>query len=209
MSGVLEPEAGIFYGVCWFVVIIRLISRRIHRGSWKLLQWDDYLIIVAMVCGPQRRATVVADQYLRLRTQCLSLSCTRSQRLAVRKSYVQNTCETSANFLHRIVGNLIPPGDDVSQYSETEINMRIYGSKLVLVAEQMQLLTIWLVKACLLIMYNRMTLVLPQHKIVVATSIYVAVAFVVMEVLYLGVWCRPFSQYWAVPPNSSEWFCNP
>ncbi|CAN9102342.1 unnamed protein product [Alternaria alternata] len=107
--------------------------------------------------------------------------------------------------MHQIAktsSNLIPPGDDVSQYSKAEIKMRVYGSKLVLVVEQMQLLTIWLVKACLLIMYNRMTLVLPQHKIVVATSIYVAVAFVVMEVLYLGVWCRPFNQYWAVPPNS-------
>ena len=74
--------------------------------------------------------------------------------------------------------NLIPPEDDVSQYSQEEIRSRIYGSKLVLVVEQMQLLTIWLIKACLLIMYNRMTMVLPQHKIVIATSIYVAVSFV-------------------------------
>ena len=54
MSGVLDPEAGIFYGVCWVVVIILLISRRIHRGSWKSLQLDDYLILVAMVCDSQR-----------------------------------------------------------------------------------------------------------------------------------------------------------
>ena len=100
--------------------------------------------------------------------------------------------------------NLIPPGDDVSKYSQAEIRDRIYGSKLVLVVEQMQLLTIWLVKACLLIMYNRMTMVLPQHKIVIWTAVYVGVSFVVMEVLYLGVWCRPFNQYWAVPPQSSK-----
>lgn len=25
-----------------------------------------------------------------------------------------------------------------------------------------------------------------------------------MEILYLGVWCRPFSQYWAVPPSNSQ-----
>lgn len=25
-----------------------------------------------------------------------------------------------------------------------------------------------------------------------------------MEVLYLGVWCRPFSQYFAVPPSNSK-----
>lgn len=100
--------------------------------------------------------------------------------------------------------NLIPPEDDVSRYTSEEIKSRIYGSKLVLVVEQMQLITIWLIKACLLIMYDRMTFVLPQHKIVVATAIYVAVSFVVMEVLYFGVWCRPFTQYWAVPPNSKQ-----
>jgi hypothetical protein len=27
-----------------------------------------------------------------------------------------------------------------------------------------------------------------------------------METLYFGVWCHPFSQYWAVPPNSSMFF---
>jgi hypothetical protein len=100
--------------------------------------------------------------------------------------------------------NLIPPGDDVSTYSQAERDTRIFGSKLVLVVEQMQLITVWLVKSCLLIMYNRMTLVLPQHKIVIWTSVYVAVSFIVMEVLYLGVWCRPFSQYWALPTNSSK-----
>lgn len=100
--------------------------------------------------------------------------------------------------------NLIPPGEDVSQYSEAEIKSRITGSKYVLVVEQMQIVTIWLVKACLLIMYFRMTTVLPQRKLVVATSIYVGVSFVIMEILYLGVWCRPFSQYWAVPTHSIQ-----
>jgi hypothetical protein len=46
---ILEPEAGIFYGFCWIVVIARLTSRRLHLGSWKRLQADDYVILVAMV----------------------------------------------------------------------------------------------------------------------------------------------------------------
>jgi hypothetical protein len=100
--------------------------------------------------------------------------------------------------------NLIPPGEDVSKYSQAEVDSRIYGSKLVLIVEQMQILTIWLIKTCLLLLYNRMTTILPQHTIVVATSIYVAVAFVIMEVLYFGVWCRPFHQYWALPTNSKQ-----
>lgn len=81
--------------------------------------------------------------------------------------------------------NLIPPDDDVSKYSPEEIKDRVFGSKLVLVVEQMQILTIWLVKTCLLVMYNRMTMVLPQHKIVIATSIYVGVAFVRISKLFI------------------------
>jgi hypothetical protein len=64
--------------------------------------------------------------------------------------------------MHKIVvtsSNLIPPDENVNQYDQAEIRRRIYGSKLVLVVEQMQILTIWLVKACLLIMYYRMTYV--------------------------------------------------
>jgi hypothetical protein len=53
--------------------------------------------------------------------------------------------------------NLIEPGKDVSEFSQQEIDARIYGSKLVLVIEQLQCCTIWLVKACLLLMYSRMT----------------------------------------------------
>jgi hypothetical protein len=83
--------------------------------------------------------------------------------------------------MHQLVltsSNLIEPGEDISKFSAAEIDGRVYGSKLVLVVEQMQILTIWLIKACLLIMYRRMTLVLPQRNIVICTAIYVAVAFV-------------------------------
>jgi hypothetical protein len=139
-QSVIFPEAGIFYGVCWIVVILRLISRRLHRGSWKQLQLDDYLILLAMA----------TDTVL----------------IAIMSQVVQTS------------SNLIPPGEDVSKYSQAEIDSRIYGSKLVLIVEQMQILTIWLIKTCLLLLYNRMTTILPQHTIVVATSIYVAVAFV-------------------------------
>ena len=79
--GVLDPESGIFYGVCWVVVIVRLISRRLHRGSWKLLQADDYLILVAMVRDPQRWIATHADRF-RPQILCSLLSCMRLQRLA-------------------------------------------------------------------------------------------------------------------------------
>jgi len=64
--------------------------------------------------------------------------------------------------VHMVVhtsSNLIEPGVDVSEFSQAEIESRVYGSRLVLVVEQMQCCTIWLVKACLLLMYFRMTYV--------------------------------------------------
>jgi len=63
-------------------------------------------------------------------------------------------------FMHVVLNmssNLIAPNENLSTFTPEEIKERIYGSKLVLVVEQMQILTIWLIKACLLIMYNRMT----------------------------------------------------
>lgn len=41
-----------------------------------------------------------------------------------------------------------------------------------------------------------------QNRAVKLLAVYIALGFVVMEVLYLAVWCRPFHMYWAVPsPN--------
>jgi hypothetical protein len=99
--------------------------------------------------------------------------------------------------------NLIDPNEDVI-LDAAEIAKREYGSKWVLVVEQMQIMTIWLMKYCLLLMYNRLTMSLSQNLAVKFVAAYVTAGFVVMEILYLGVWCRPFNQYWAVPPENTQ-----
>lgn len=45
---------------------------------------------------------------------------------------------------------------------------------------------------------------LKQNLAVKIVAGYAAFGLVLMEILYLGVWCRPFSQYWAVPPDSGR-----
>lgn len=158
------------------MVVVRLVSRRIHRGAWKRLQFDDYLILLAMV----RHSLYIKPN----QRSCLT----------------QVTDTVLVIVMHKIVvtsSNLIPPDENVNQYDQAEIHRRIYGSKLVLVVEQMQILTTWLVKACLLIMYYRMTyvtlsfchsclisvsIVLPQHTLVIATAVYVAIGFVRIHV---------------------------
>jgi hypothetical protein len=105
--------------------------------------------------------------------------------------------------------NLLPPGFDVSSLTAYDLDRRRYGSKLVVVVEQAQISVIWACKATLLIMYHRLTRTALHNEnlAIKLLSVYVAVGFVVMEVLYFAAWCRPISEYWAVPePSSSQ--CN-
>ncbi|KAL9089747.1 MAG: hypothetical protein Q9159_002394 [Coniocarpon cinnabarinum] len=105
--------------------------------------------------------------------------------------------------------NLLPPGYlETHTLSPAEISKRIYGSKITLVVEQCQVVVIWLVKACLLTMYYRITYAaFPlQNKLVILLAVYVGLTFVVLETLALFVWCRPFHEYWAVPAPNTQ--CN-
>ncbi|PSN64989.1 hypothetical protein BS50DRAFT_48781 [Corynespora cassiicola Philippines] len=111
------------------------------------------------------------------------------------------------SLLHIIIHtktNLLAPNEDASSFTWEDVNERVYGSKLTMVVEQMHISTIWLLKACMLIMYGRMTELLTLHVVVKAVALYVGIGYAAMQILWFGVWCRPFSQYWAVPPNSTQ-----
>jgi hypothetical protein len=113
-----------------------------------------------------------------------------------------------ANKYVKAQSNLFPPGFDVTTLSSYELSRRRYGSKMVVVVEQTQIAVIWACKACLLIMYHRLTRTALRNENVAIKLLasYVALGFVVMEILYFAAWCRPISEYWAVPTSSSQ--CN-
>jgi len=161
----LTAESWTWYAVTWVVVMIRMASRRLLLGSWRKLQVEDALMLLAMATD-----TVLI---------------------------------VGMNIISTTSSNLIDPNDP-TPLDEANIEERVFGSKMVLVVEQMQCITIWLVKACLLIMYHRLTMSLRQNLAVKIVAAYAAVTFVVMEILYLGVWCRPFTEYWAVPPRTTQ-----
>lgn len=104
--------------------------------------------------------------------------------------------------------NLESPDFDFDALTASQLANRIYGSKMMIVTEQMQIAVIWSCKACLLIMYYRLTrTALRNENIAIKLlSAYVALGYVAMQVLYFAVWCRPFSEYYAVPTNSTQ--CN-
>jgi hypothetical protein len=103
--------------------------------------------------------------------------------------------------------NLLPPGFDVATLSKHDLERRRYGSKLAVVTEQTQISVIWACKVCLLIMYHRLTrTALRNENIAIKLlSAYVALGFVVIEILYFAAWCRPVSGYWTLPTTPQ---CN-
>jgi len=67
------------------------------------------------------------------------------------------TLIASINVVADSNSNLLPPDFDIRTLTPTDVAAREYGSKMVLVVEQMQCVTVWAVKASLLIMYYRLT----------------------------------------------------
>ena len=98
--------------------------------------------------------------------------------------------------------NLLPPGFDIASLTPSDVRDRTYGSKLILVVEQSQIVCVFGSKACLLLLYARLTTMRRENIAIKVLAGYVTFGFIFMEIFYFGVWCRPFRNYWAVPtPN--------
>ncbi|KAL8676887.1 MAG: hypothetical protein Q9186_006641 [Xanthomendoza sp. 1 TL-2023] len=90
------------------------------------------------------------------------------------------------------------------KFTPEEHNNAIFGSKFVMILEEFMLANTWLCKACLLILYHQMTLGLKQNRLVKIVGAYCFFGYVLVQILYLGVWCRPIQQYWQVPVDNSQ-----
>ncbi|KAK0738695.1 hypothetical protein B0T18DRAFT_475303, partial [Schizothecium vesticola] len=84
-------------------------------------------------------------------------------------------------------------------WTEEQRDRAVWGSKMLVALEEGMVACLWLVKACLLILYFRLTSNLPENLAVKLTSVYCILGFAVIQTLYLGIWCRPMTKYWAVP----------
>ncbi|KAL4887642.1 hypothetical protein BJY04DRAFT_5436 [Aspergillus karnatakaensis] len=101
--------------------------------------------------------------------------------------------------------NLFPHSELESILSDPQdVANRIYGSKIVIGLEQCMLLSTWGVKTCLVVMYWKLTVRLRWHLFVQCLAAYVVLGFVVIEITYFAVYCRPFSQYWAIPVDNPQ-----
>lgn len=62
----------------------------------------------------------------------------------------------------------------------------------------------WGTKCCLLLLYWRLTQNLRQALVVKIAAGYVAGTYIIMEIFYFAVWCRPFHDYWQTPTDNTQ-----
>ncbi|KAL4972925.1 hypothetical protein BDW66DRAFT_113418 [Aspergillus desertorum] len=99
--------------------------------------------------------------------------------------------------------NGVPP----SQWDTVDpatIPDRIVGSKMVVAVEQFWMVVVWGCKCSLLLLYSTMTAGLWQNRTVKVIGLICVLSFVLIEILFFAVWCRPFSAYWSYPPKSQQ-----
>ncbi|KAK0710832.1 hypothetical protein B0H67DRAFT_554900 [Lasiosphaeris hirsuta] len=110
---------------------------------------------------------------------------------------VNEVAKNGSNYLDPEVAAALTPD---------EVATAVYGSKMVLFMELSTLTTVWLVKACLLFLYYRLTKeAFEKQKLAVKIlAIFCAIGYVLVVVLCLTYWCQPIEQYWAVPVVDSE-----
>ncbi|KAB8221103.1 hypothetical protein BDV33DRAFT_190694 [Aspergillus novoparasiticus] len=97
------------------------------------------------------------------------------------------------------------PLEKALSLTKHEIEDAVYGSKMTFTLEHFALVSLWLVKACLLIIYHRLTLGLREHLAVKVLAVYVAASFVIIEILFCTAWCGPpITMYWDVPTKDPQ-----
>lgn len=105
----------------------------------------------------------------------------------------------------RLGTNEIPLGTPISEIGPPSIADRVLGSKWVIITEQMWLATVWGCKACLMLLYRNMTTGLSWHqRLVLVISIFTAASYLLIEICFFGVWCRPFHDYWKIPATTKN-----
>lgn len=86
----------------------------------------------------------------------------------------------------KVSTNLIDPAHPVD-LTPHEIDERTWGSKTILLVEQCMCAVQWGTKACLLLLYWRLTQNLKQSMIVKWAAVYVGATYIIMEIVSLAV----------------------
>lgn len=98
--------------------------------------------------------------------------------------------------------NLMTPEEEAALTPEI-IAQRVVGSKWVFVSEHGMLLTIWTMKAAMLVLYVRITEGLMARRLLNGVIVWTGISFVGDYIALFSI-CTPVQQYWAVPVSNSQ-----
>ncbi|KAJ3952493.1 hypothetical protein N0V92_011059 [Colletotrichum tropicale] len=116
---------------------------------------------------------------------------------------VMRFSNTLLNIITENGGSNLFPIKDYATFSPQDIQARIANSKLVLISEQCMLNLIYVLKACVLILYTRLTLNLSTRRFVRWLALYVVIGWTATQITMFSA-CHPFTDYWAVPPSNPQ-----
>ncbi|RPB05133.1 hypothetical protein L873DRAFT_1757933 [Choiromyces venosus 120613-1] len=150
--------------------------------------WSMYSVGVTLIIGRIYSRCIILHGFRNLQTE---------DYLMIFNAVTYTTLMAAINVSGRTATNLLEPGV-LETLTPSDIEARIYGSKIVILLEQSMLILIWGIKGCMILMYNRLTTRLQQQILVRAVGIYIAAGFVAVELAWFTS-CRPFSGYWALP----------
>ncbi|GKT57611.1 hypothetical protein ColTof3_04950 [Colletotrichum tofieldiae] len=183
----LTRQGWSLYALGMAFIILRMYGRARRLGGISHYQADDYLEILAGILRPF--TTISAPG--------------RPTNAFSRIQLLFTLLVASLNIIIDNGGSNLYPPEQFPTFTPSDIQARITGSKIVLVSEQAMLNLIYVLKACVLILYTRLTLGLAAQRFVRYLSIYVAVGWTATQIMMFTA-CRPFSGYWAVPPPDPQ-----
>lgn len=147
-------------------------------------------------------------------TNSLLISTARIRRLGIRNLQADDYLMLSAVLWYTLLcvalnqvasggGSNLMTAEDKANLTPAISAEREKGSKWVFVSEHAFVLAVWSMKACMLVIYARITEGLRQRKWINYIAVYVALGFVATE-LSLFLICRPITEYWAVPTDNCK-----
>ncbi|KAG5992052.1 hypothetical protein E4U43_003862, partial [Claviceps pusilla] len=106
----------------------------------------------------------------------------------------------SINEVAKNGSNYMSP-EEAAALTPEGVHDAIYGSIMTFVLELFTITGTWTIKACLTILYARLTrnTLSHQHQLVKIAAGYCGLTYVVVIFLFIFFWCHPTSEYWAVP----------
>lgn len=164
------------------------VARRMKLGKWTLLTVEDYLMVFALVS---------------LRKIWVS---PRPTDRAIPWQINFTGVVVCINEVAKNGSNYMEP-EDAAKLDDKGIAQAIWGSKMTFVLEIFTLTATWTVKACLLILYGRLTIgtSLKQRWGVRFVAGYCLLTYVLVTLMFVFYWCNPTYEYWRVPVKISEY----